>query len=137
MEGMGVAGGWYVLGLGWIVDGQHQVPLASAIVEFDQEEEKFSRTSTITPRTIKEKLQQEKDSSLGVISFGSKRVKTAERRGIQTGSPGHAQEESSSSEGTVLKTPSGGEEDLDPVAPMRDVETTIKLLVSERLHALR
>lgn len=127
VEGMGVAGGWYVLGLGWIVDGQHQLPLARAIVDFDQGDARGSRTPTITPRDIKEKLQEEQDGNAGVISFNSKRVKVQERKAIHSG---HAQEESSSSEGTVLKTPPGGEEDAEDVAPLRDVETTIKLLVS-------
>lgn len=132
VEGMGVAGGWYVLGLGWIVDGQHQLPLARAIIEFDEEDEGgHSRCSTITPQKIRRKLQEEKDAST-VITFQSKRVKPKDRRALQVDTPGlvGGDKESSSSEGTMLKTPpGGGEDELAPVGPVQDTETTMKLLV--------
>lgn len=42
VEGMGVAGGWYVLGLGWIVDGQITLLPEETIREEEQENDSAS-----------------------------------------------------------------------------------------------
>lgn len=120
VEGMGVAGGWYVLGLGWIVDGQIALQPEETIRGEELESDPGSAV-------------EEQDE--GRVVFGSKSKGKIRRSPmirpidpVVRDDPDDTAIVESSSEDTILKTPIY-EEDRAGLRPSSDPETTLKLIV--------
>lgn len=103
VEGMGIAGGWFVLGLGWIVD-RHMLS-TSPIDDTSDEED-----ALIMGRKQARKPLDSKSVGHAIQTY---KAEEADANG------------ETSSEGTILKTPSDGERDSP-----EDAEKVVKLIVS-------
>lgn len=128
VEGMGVAGGWYVLGLGWIVDRHNSA-------SFKRQPDFVLREDGTMARPVT--IHEVEDDD--VIRFGSRAVKRSTRSRTPIASRGNVTLETSvegmdkldsSSDGTIIKTPAD-EDGEEPVREqMDDPEAILKLLVS-------
>lgn len=125
VEGMGIAGGWFVLGLGWIVDGQVAAAARTIEAEVLASDTKSSMETDPDEDTIiigsKLKGKSRQISAMRPVELV---VKIRGQEAAVGGDGGGGGE--TSSEGTLVKTPPEEAEE----ERRAEVESTVKLIVS-------